>query len=141
VKLQGKVVLVGTSAAGIAEWLVTPFGPTFPGIETHAAVVDNLLTGDLIAEPGWSRSLVLLLVVIPGAALSLLFRFTVVLSSALSPRYFSLLPCGLTMQQFLSRRSVRGNDIFLASTGLRPARSLLRSMHRAEQKRAEDALR
>ena len=33
----------------------TPFGPVFPGSEIHATVVDNILTGNFIGKPAWSR--------------------------------------------------------------------------------------
>jgi PAS domain S-box-containing protein len=140
VKLQGKVVLVGTSAAGMAEWLVTPFGPTFPGIETHAAVVDNLLTGDLIAEPGWSRSLVLLLVVIPGAALSLLFRFRGTVFCLVATILF-LAALWLTMQQVFFHAGLFVGTTFPMASTVCGCAVLAALKHREEQKRAEDSLR
>ena len=74
-RLQGRIVFVGTSAVGLKELLNTPFGPIFPGVEVHATVVDNLLTGDFISAPSWSNGLVLLLVLVLGVAMSLLISF------------------------------------------------------------------
>ena len=73
--LQGRIAFVGTSAAGLNDLLTTPFDPIFPGVEVHATVVDNLLTGDFIAVPGWSNGLVLLLVLVLGVSLSLFIAF------------------------------------------------------------------
>ena len=74
-RLQGRIVFVGTSAVGLKELLNTPFGPIFPGVEVHATVVDNLLTGDFISVPSWSNGLVLMLVLGLGVSLSLLIAF------------------------------------------------------------------
>ena len=74
-RLNGRIVFVGTSAVGLKELLNTPFGPIFPGVEVHATVVDNLLTGDFISTPGWSNGLVLMLVLGLGVAMSLLIAF------------------------------------------------------------------
>ncbi|MFA5322247.1 MAG: CHASE2 domain-containing protein [Smithella sp.] len=74
-RLRERIVFVGTSAVGLKELLNTPFGPTFPGVEVHATVVDNLLTGDLISTPGWSNALVLLLILVLGVVMSLLIGF------------------------------------------------------------------
>jgi len=74
-RLEGRIVFVGTSAVGLKELLTTPFGPVFPGVEVHATVVDNLLTGDFIAVPGWSNLMVVLLILVSGAVMSLLISY------------------------------------------------------------------
>ncbi len=52
---KDKIVLVGATAIGIGEIRSTPFGPAYPGPEIHATVIDNIMTGDIIARPRWSR--------------------------------------------------------------------------------------
>ena len=52
--IEGKVVLVGTSAAGLLDLRATPFEAVFPGVEVHANVIDNLLMGDFITQPSWA---------------------------------------------------------------------------------------
>ncbi|MGH9794888.1 MAG: CHASE2 domain-containing protein [Candidatus Acidiferrales bacterium] len=43
-KFRDKIVLVGASATGIGDLVTTPFGSlTFPGVEVHANVLDNIL--------------------------------------------------------------------------------------------------
>ena len=74
-KLRGRIALVGTSAVGLKELLNTPFGPIFPGVEVHATVVDNLLSGDFISVPGWANGLVLLFILVLGVSLSLFIAF------------------------------------------------------------------
>lgn len=139
-KLLGKVVLVGTSAAGMTEWLTTPFGPTFPGIEAHAAVVDNLLTGDLISEPVWSKGLILLLVLIPGALLSLLFRSRgTVLCSVATVLFLGVL--WLTTQQVFFHAGLFVGTTFPMVSIVCGCAFLAAVRHREEQRGAQDALR
>jgi adenylate cyclase len=40
---RDKIVLVGATAIGIYDLRVTPFSSTFPGVEIHATVIDNIL--------------------------------------------------------------------------------------------------
>ncbi len=87
--LRNKIVFVGTSAAGLHDLLTTPFDPTFPGVEVHATVADNLLAGDFLSMPGWSQSLVLGIIIVLGVLLTFLiargrtlFCFMIMLFSA-----------------------------------------------------------
>jgi adenylate cyclase len=50
---RGKLVLVGVTAAALADVRVTPFDGIFPGVEIHANVIDNILRGDFILQPRW----------------------------------------------------------------------------------------
>jgi signal transduction histidine kinase/CHASE2 domain-containing sensor protein/ActR/RegA family two-component response regulator len=75
-QIQGKTVFVGTTAAGLKDSLTTPFDPTFPGIEVHATIADNLKAGDFIWVPHWSKGLVLLSVLALGGLLTLVVAFT-----------------------------------------------------------------
>ncbi len=74
-RLQGRIAFVGTSASGLKELHTSPFDPIFPGVEVHATVADNLLTGDFISVPTWSNGLILSLLIVLGVLLSLLVAF------------------------------------------------------------------
>jgi HD-GYP domain-containing protein (c-di-GMP phosphodiesterase class II) len=87
-RLNGRIVFVGTSAVGLKELLNTPFGPVFPGVEVHATVVDNLLTGDFISTPNWSNGLILLLILVLGLAMSLLIGFRSTVSGLIVTLFF-----------------------------------------------------
>ncbi len=52
--LQGKVVLIGSSAAGLADLRPTAIHPALPGVEVHAQVLAGLLTGQLPERPSWA---------------------------------------------------------------------------------------
>jgi adenylate cyclase len=51
-KLKGKILFVGATALGIYDMRVTPFSGNTPGVETHATVADNILTGRFIRRTG-----------------------------------------------------------------------------------------
>jgi adenylate cyclase len=53
--VKGRVVLIGATAMGTHDLRTTPFGPVYPGLEVHATVVDNILTGRFMTRPDWSR--------------------------------------------------------------------------------------
>ena len=50
-KIENKFVLIGTSAPGLKDLRYIPFDSTFPGVEVHANVIDNILQGDFIEKP------------------------------------------------------------------------------------------
>ncbi|MDB2405380.1 adenylate/guanylate cyclase domain-containing protein [Arcobacteraceae bacterium] len=50
---EGKIALIGTSAAGLLDLRATPFDSIYPGVEVHANVIDNILTEDYIFKPSW----------------------------------------------------------------------------------------
>jgi len=52
--IERKVVLIGTSAAGLFDLRATPFESVFPGVEVHANVIDNILQGDFLYKPSWA---------------------------------------------------------------------------------------
>lgn len=58
--IEGAVVLVGTSAAGLLDLRSTPFDSVYPGVEVHANAIDNLLNGGFFAKPSWSSGVDLL---------------------------------------------------------------------------------
>lgn len=51
--IRNKLVVVGVTATAVADVRVTPFDGVFPGVETHATVLDNILRRDFIARPRW----------------------------------------------------------------------------------------
>lgn len=52
--LKGRIVLVGTSAAGLAELVATPVGASFPGVEVHANLITGMLDGRIAHAPAYA---------------------------------------------------------------------------------------
>lgn len=70
-----KIVLVGTSAAGLLDLRTTPFGPDYPGVEVHATIVDSILGQDFIVRPDWAPGVELALLLLTGLGTVLLMTF------------------------------------------------------------------
>ncbi|MCE5264622.1 MAG: CHASE2 domain-containing protein, partial [Deltaproteobacteria bacterium] len=139
-RLKGRVALVGTSAAGMAESVATPFGPTYPGVEVHATIIDNLLTGDFISVPGWSNGLVLLLVLVSGVLLSLFLSFRNAISCFVVMLLFVIGLWLATQQIFFHRGLFMGTAFPIASVVCNYI-FLAFLKHRSDQKRAEEKSR
>ncbi|MBN2124536.1 MAG: adenylate/guanylate cyclase domain-containing protein, partial [Deltaproteobacteria bacterium] len=63
---KDKIVLVGATAIGIYDLRNTPFSPIYPGLEIHATVIDNIIKGNFMHKPKWTRIYDLLAIVIIG---------------------------------------------------------------------------
>lgn len=50
-RLQGRLVLVGTSAIGLEDFRPTPLGVAMAGVEIHAQVLENILEKSLLNRP------------------------------------------------------------------------------------------
>ena len=58
---EGRIVLIGTSAAGLTDLRPVPFQDAFPGVEIHANIIYNILTQEFISYPTTLISFLLLL--------------------------------------------------------------------------------
>lgn len=71
--LQGKMVLLGTTAPGLMDLRVTPFGQVYPGVEVHANLLNAALQGKLFRDPD-STAALLAVVILLGCLLPWLYR-------------------------------------------------------------------
>jgi len=89
--LSGKIVVVGVTAAGIANPVATPAGAQHPH-QLQASILETLIKGDSVAIPVWSQ--LADLAVFLGLALSLIilsrFRFSIVYIAILLGGYLYL---------------------------------------------------
>jgi len=69
--VEGAIVLVGTTAIGLADLRATPVGTQYPGVEVHANIIRSLLSGEFPYRPEWEAGLTLSILVFLGALLSL----------------------------------------------------------------------
>ena len=51
--IEGKIAIIGTSAAGLNDLRAMPFESVYPGVEVHANAIDNILTSDFLVRPNW----------------------------------------------------------------------------------------
>ena len=97
--LSGKIVILGVTAAGIANPVATPAGAQYPH-DLQASILETLINGDSVSIPVWSQ--LADLAAFLGLALALIilsrFRFSVIYIGILLGGYFYL-PVYLFAQQ------------------------------------------
>lgn len=75
-QLENRIVLLGSTAPGLADLRVTPFSNAFPGVEIHAHLIAGMLDGTTRVTPPWSDDARLVAVLLLGALLTgVLLRF------------------------------------------------------------------
>ena len=70
-QLVGRIVLLGTSAAGLADLVTTPTGVSYPGVEVHANLITAMLDGRLLQAPAYAQGVDLLGVLLLGSLMVL----------------------------------------------------------------------
>jgi adenylate cyclase len=73
--LANKIVLVGTSAIGIADLRSTPVNQVLPGVETHATLIAGVLANQVKQQPVNSIAMAAILLAAVGVCLAALFAF------------------------------------------------------------------
>ncbi len=64
-EFRGKIVIVGTTASGLHDLMLTPMGANYPGTEVLATTLDNLKNGErLRVSPAWTMPAVSALVLL-----------------------------------------------------------------------------
>lgn len=71
--LQGRIALVGTSAAGLLDIRATPLDAVYPGVEVHASIIDAILSGRSITVPSWTAGAQSIAIVLTGIVCCLAF--------------------------------------------------------------------
>ncbi|MGE5444967.1 MAG: CHASE2 domain-containing protein [Ignavibacteriales bacterium] len=73
--LKNKLVFVGTTEIGVYDARSTPFDATFPGVEIHATVAENILNGRFLIKNDLTEALdIALLLILPMILVLLLMR-------------------------------------------------------------------
>lgn len=68
--LQDVIAFVGTSAAGLLDVRSTPFEKIYPGVETHAVMLDSILSGRVPSKPAFELGAVVVLLVVLGLVMA-----------------------------------------------------------------------
>lgn len=65
-QLKDRIVLIGTSATGLADLVTTPVGVSFPGVEVHANLITGMLDGRVVHAPAYAQGVEMLSVLVLG---------------------------------------------------------------------------
>ncbi len=69
---KDRLVLIGATAAGLADFEPSPLAPILPGLEKHASVIANILEANYLTRPAWTGMMELGLVLAFGVLTALL---------------------------------------------------------------------
>ena len=62
-QIEGRIVLIGTSAIGLRDLVSTPLTAGLPGVLVHAEIIDQIVSGSFITRPDWAEGLEVVLAI------------------------------------------------------------------------------
>ena len=68
--LKNKIVLLGTTAAGLMDLRATPMQNVYPGVEVHANMVAGILDGNIKQNPAYTQGIEFILLLLVGCLLA-----------------------------------------------------------------------
>ena len=89
--LAGKIVLIGTSAAGLRDMRVTPVGGTFHGVEVQANIVSGILDQRIKHHPRYTQGIELVALVVVGILMTFILTRLPVVTATLATLLVSVL--------------------------------------------------
>lgn len=82
-QFEGYIVLIGTSAAGLKDIRATPFEPTTAGVEVHAEVIEQVLSGQFLYRPDFILVVEMAIMFVVGILLIIMMTYLPALLGAL----------------------------------------------------------
>ena len=82
-QIEGNIILVGTSAAGLEDLRISALGETIPGVSIHAQIIDQILTGTFLSRPDWAKGAEILFVIVICLLILAVLPFSSALGSAM----------------------------------------------------------
>lgn len=83
-EIAGRIILIGTSAAGLLDLRATPLEASVPGVELHAQAIEQIIRGAFLFRPDFATPAELLYILILGVLIAvLIYRSGAVGSAAL----------------------------------------------------------
>lgn len=81
--VKDKIVLIGASAEGLKDLRSTPLRPFRPGVEVHANVIEQVLSGDYLMRPSIIGGVEAVFILVSGLFFILLSQFVGIIMSVL----------------------------------------------------------
>lgn len=69
--VKGRIVLIGTSAAGLLDVRATPLDASIPGVEIHAQALEQILSGTFLSRPDFATGSEIVFTFVIGCLLGL----------------------------------------------------------------------
>ncbi len=115
-RIEGKIVLVGTSASGLFDLKSTPLDRVIPGVEIHAQIVESILAGATLNRPNFAPGLEIALAFAAGAILVAVAPLTGALGNLFIAAGIAALLAAGSWYAFLSHRMLIDMSYPLASS-------------------------
>ena len=68
--VTGRIVLIGTSASGLLDLRATPLDAAVPGVDIHAQVLEDLISGQLLTRPDYALAVEETMILVFGVLLA-----------------------------------------------------------------------
>ncbi len=72
-RIQNRIFLIGTSAAGLTDLRATPLQAGVPGVEVHAQAIEQVIAGKFLTRPDYADGLEITVIVLIGLIIVFLF--------------------------------------------------------------------
>jgi adenylate cyclase len=69
--IEGRLLIIGTSAAGLLDLRATPLDASVPGVELHAQAIEQILQGTFLQRPDLATSAELLYILVLGLLIAI----------------------------------------------------------------------
>lgn len=93
--VAGRIIFVGTSAAGLIDLRATPLAQGVPGVEVHAQILEHILTGKFLTRPDYALPIELAIFAILGIGIAtLLLKTSAIVAAPISLAIIAALPVG-----------------------------------------------
>ena len=81
-ELEGRILLIGTSAAGLLDLRATPLDASVPGVSLHAQAIEQIMRGSFLQRPDFATAAELLYILVIGLLIAFLIYRMGALGSA-----------------------------------------------------------
>ena len=99
-QIDGNIVMVGATAAGLNTLSATPIGTDMPGVEVHAQLIEQILQQTFLARPDWVTGAEIVFTLLAGIVLVVLLpRTGAVLGAGLGAIWVAI-ACGASWYAF-----------------------------------------
>jgi len=71
-EIEGRILMVGTSAAGLLDLRATPLDASVPGVSLHAQAIEQILQGSFLQRPDFAAPAELLYILVLGTLIAVL---------------------------------------------------------------------
>jgi serine phosphatase RsbU (regulator of sigma subunit)/CHASE2 domain-containing sensor protein len=125
--VKNRIVLIGTSAAGLLDIRATPLEPAVPGVEAHAQAIEQMLGGDYLVRPDFATGGEIIFSLAAGCILALAVYRTgaaigffvggAAVSAVLTLSWFAYTRLGWLLDPTYATASL--SAVYIAGTGYR----------------------